>query len=109
MRVAPAVLMFALYAWLCQWFYILHVIDLCADASVGYDSAKRACAGLPFGEIWDVGARAGYLFWLTLLGLPALPVFALNRVVRYVLSRANKRPSNSPLQPSGHAGGVAGS
>jgi hypothetical protein len=75
--------MFALYAWLCQWFYILLVIDLCTDASVGYDSAKRACTGLPFGEIWDLGARGGYWFWLFLLGLPALPVLALHRVVRY--------------------------
>ncbi len=87
MRLTLGIAMFGLYVWLCQWFYIFHVIDTCADAGVGYDSSRRACMGLPFGEIWDTGARASYWFWLILLGVPAIPVVVLNRLVSRIVSR----------------------
>ena len=93
-------LMFAAYVWACQQFYILNVIDTCLDGGVGYDSVSRACTGLPFGEIWDTGARATYWFWLILLAAPALLLVVLNQIFHYVWSRIIKRRSTSRLQPT---------
>ena len=97
--------MFALYAWLCQSFYIFQVMDTCLDAGVGYDSVRRACLAPPFGEIWDTGARASYWFWLVLLGAPAVPVLALRYLLDYLVSRLTVRPPQTPLHPTGSAGG----
>ena len=91
-RVTLGIALFALYAWLCQSFYIFHVMDTCADAGAGYDSSRRACMGPPFGENWDTGARASYWFWLLLLGAPAVPVVVLSRVLSYLVSSLTKRP-----------------
>ncbi len=104
-QVTLGLIMFALYVWICQWFYILNAMDTCLDAGVGYDNARRACLAPPFGEIWDTGARAGYLFWALLLGAPLGPVFVLHRLLGYLLSRLTRRPSNQPLEPTGSAGG----
>ena len=56
--------------------------------------------GLPFGEIWDTGARATYWFWLILLGVPTIPVVVLNRLVSRIVSRLTMQSANPPLEPT---------
>jgi hypothetical protein len=63
MRLTLGIAMFGLYVWLCQWFYIFHVIDTCADAGVGYDQFPPCLYGATVRR--DLGHwRAGELLVL---------------------------------------------
>jgi hypothetical protein len=101
--------LFVLYAWLCQEFYLFHVMDACLDGGGVYDSAARACTSSRFGENWDVGARAAFLFWPLLLGLPALVVLAVSKVLSYVIRKLGLVPPNSTVETDARRSGVRGS
>ncbi len=57
-----------------------------------------ACSGHPFGENWDVGARATFLFWVTLLGIPALVLLALDKAVIGINKILRKQLSSAPRE-----------
>jgi hypothetical protein len=74
--------------WLCRGFYLFEAMDACLDGGGAFDPATRQCSTAPFGQYWDVGTRATFLSWITLLGLPAALILAANATLSYLAAKA---------------------
>jgi hypothetical protein len=97
-RFTKVIALFILYAWLCREFYLFSVIDACLDGGGAYDASIRACSVSPFGQNWDVGARASIWFWVLLLGFPAVVVYAIHKMISVVVSRVRRPPPNHTVE-----------
>jgi hypothetical protein len=98
-----------LYVWMCREFYLFNVMDACLDGGGAYDATTRTCSRPPFGEQFDVGARASFLFWVMLLGLPGLPVIGLGKAISYAATKMRRAPPNRTVETGARKSGARGS
>jgi hypothetical protein len=100
LRVLWLLILFMAYVWLCREMFLAADLDACLDGGGTYNDATRTCSGSRFGEGFNVGTQGPFLFWMIIVGVPALAFLGIDavfcRLARWVAKRRTKwSPSNS--------------
>jgi hypothetical protein len=77
------------YVVIVRELYVFMYADSCVDGGGVIDS-DGLCSGPRPGEGADVGARAPFIFWLALLGVPAAGIWSVHLLLSRLIVQAGR-------------------
>ena len=106
LRVLWLLILFVAFVWLCREMFLAADLDACLDGGGTYNDATRTCSGSRFGEGFNVGTQGPFLFWMVIVGVPALAVLGIDalccRLARWFSKRRGEASPSHSLGETNH-------